>query len=148
LDTATVDTATMDTALAALGPARIGLVAASRPADVLAVTGWGDFDTAADQHFGIWMGAVLRSWEDRFGACLLALDNELRMRLLVGRPPRSPEAAAAIAAEHWACCGSCGPDAGLEDDDKYGLTEIRDIAAALIDAPVWTLAWDEWEGPD
>jgi hypothetical protein len=135
--------ADLATALAALGPARVGLVVASRPADVPAVTGWGGFDADTDEPFGAWMGAVLRSWEDRFGARLVAMDTEVRMRLLVERPPRDHEAAAAIAAEHWAACVSCGPDAGVDEVDAFGLTEVRDIAALLIGAPVWTLAWDE-----
>jgi hypothetical protein len=49
--------------------ARIGLVAADRPADVLAVIGW-------DRLYGrgeslLSFTAVLRSWEDRFGARLI-----------------------------------------------------------------------------
>jgi len=51
-------------ALAARPAARIGLIPASRPADVLALTGFNG--TPAE------MTAVLRSWEDRFGAALLA----------------------------------------------------------------------------
>src|SRR5215468_3605106 len=46
--------------------ARIGLVAADRPADVLAVIGWGGLDNRAESLLPL--TAVLRSWEDRFGA--------------------------------------------------------------------------------
>jgi hypothetical protein len=131
----------LQAALAALEPARIGLVEASRAADVLAVVGWGEADGYGDDPAGVWMGAVLRSWEDRFGAYLLAVDD-LRIKLAVERPPRTIEEATAIAAEQWATCTSCGPDAGVEDDGRYGLTDIPGIAAALPGSPVWTLSWD------
>src|SRR5512146_1448744 len=82
-------------ALATLEPARIGLVEASRPADALAVSGWGDFDGYGDEPTGVWLGAVLRSWEDRFGAYLLSV-GDLRIRLAVERPPRTLEEATAV----------------------------------------------------
>ena len=83
----------------------------------------------------------MRSWEDRFGACPLEA-GDVRIRLLVERPPRTLEEATAIAAGHWAACVSCGPDAGMEDDDRYGVSEIPGHAAVLVDSPVWTLTWD------
>jgi hypothetical protein len=61
-------------ALRSLPPARIGLVAAPRSADVLATVGWSCFDDYGDGLTnGVWIGAVLRSWENRFGARLLAI---------------------------------------------------------------------------
>lgn len=63
-----------DGALASLRPARIGLVPAARPADVPAMAGWATFGVDPYE-FGpvqvsanaVWVGAVLRSFEDRFG---------------------------------------------------------------------------------
>jgi hypothetical protein len=42
--------------------------------------------------------AVLRSWEDRFGARIIDVDFD-DLRLLVERPPRTLEAAQRVAAE-------------------------------------------------
>jgi hypothetical protein len=57
----------LDAALGQLPAARIGLVPAARPADVLPLIGW----TPSDQSDALPVTAVVRSWEDRFGARLL-----------------------------------------------------------------------------
>jgi hypothetical protein len=121
-------------ALRSLRPARIGLIAARRPADVLAATGW----TATDDYRhglanGVWIGAVLRSWECRFGAHLLAVGPGAEIRVLVQRPPPTLQAAGQIAAEHSAFCTECA---------GRGLRTIPEIAPALVDAPIWTFWWD------
>ncbi len=126
----------IDGVLRALPARRVGLVPARRPADVLAVTGWTAFDDFRDTIFvsnGVWIGAVLRSWEDRFGARLLEIGPGAEIRLLVERPPRTLEAAQAIAAEHYAFCTECA---------GQGLREIPEIAAALVDSPIWAFWWD------
>ena len=121
-------------ALRALRPARIGLIAASRPADVLATVGWSCFDDYGDGiPNGVWIGAVLRSWENRFGARLLSIGPSAVIRLLVQRPPRTIEAAEKIAAEHSAFCDECA---------GQGLRSVREIAPVLVDAPIWTFWWD------
>ena len=123
-------------ALRSLRPARIGLVAARRPADVLATAGWTCFDDPAYDdgiRNAVWIGAVLRSWENRFGARLLAIGPGAQIRLLVSRPPRSLEAAEKIAAEHSAFCDECA---------GQGLRNVREIAPALVGAPIWTFWWD------
>ncbi len=121
-------------ALRSLRLARIGLVAAHRPADVLATVGWTATDDYRDGHpNGLWIGAVLRSWENRFGARLLAIGPGATVRLLVQRPPRTLEAAEKIAAEHSAFCSECA---------DQGLTTVREIAPVLVDAPIWTFWWD------
>jgi Domain of unknown function (DUF4253) len=125
-----------DAALGARPAARIGLVPAARPADVLAVVGWTVFDDpsyADGLRNAVWIGSVLRSWEDRFGARLLQIGPGAEIRLLVDRPPRTAEAATQIAAEH---CAFCDENAGL------GLRSVPEIAAAILDAPIWTFWWD------
>jgi hypothetical protein len=128
-----------DEVLGSLPPARIGLVAASRPADVLPLIGWSPF---GDYPFGdyeypvsnaVWVAVVLRSWEDRYGATLLNIGPGAEIRLLVDRPPCSLEAAVRIAAEHYAFCDECG---------GRGLGHIPDIAGSLVKAPIWTFWWD------
>lgn len=116
-------------ALGSLAPARLMLIPATRPADVLPLVGW----TPSD-----WPGrtlptaAVLRSWEARFGARLLGMDPN-RIWLLVERPPRDSAAALRLAAEHFAFCDECG---------GQGLRYVSTIAASLVDAPIWTFWWD------
>ena len=65
-------------------PARIGLAVADRPADVLTRIGWTGAANGCLTPLPI--TAVLRSWEDRFGARLLQIGFD-RIRLLVERPP-------------------------------------------------------------
>ena len=123
-------------ALRSIRPARIGLIAARRPADVLPTVGWTCFDDPAYEdgiRNAVWIGAVLRSWENRFGARLLAIGPGAEIRLLVERPPRTLGAAQQIAAEHSAFCTECG---------GRGLRTVREIAPALVDAPIWTFWWD------
>jgi len=61
-------------ALAAEQPFRLGLVAARRPADVPALTGWdGNGDGPGTAARSLRISTVLRSWEDRFGARLLRM---------------------------------------------------------------------------
>jgi hypothetical protein len=131
-----LSSAERDTALAGRPPARIGLVPAARPADVLAVVGWTVFDDPSYPdgiRNAVWIGAVLRSWEDRFGARLLTVGPGAEIQLLVDRPPRSSAAAPQIAAEHCAFCDEC---AGL------GLSSVPRVSAAILDAPIWTFWWD------
>jgi hypothetical protein len=109
--------------------ARIGLVAAGRPADVLPVIGWGG--VANRWQFLLPLTAVLRSWEDRFGARLIDV-GYAGLRLLVERPPRTLEAAQHIAAEHVV----------LADECIEAFRDIPNTAARLVNAPIWTFWWD------
>src|SRR5262249_60396920 len=88
--------------LDSLGAARIGLVPASRSADVLPLIGW----TPSDQSDALPIAAVVRSWEERFGARLLEI-GFAEIRLLVHRPPRSLDAAQRVAPHHWAFAAEC-----------------------------------------
>jgi len=126
--------AVVSRALDSLPPAHVGLVAASRSADVPAVTGWratGFWDSALP------VSAVLRSWEARFGARLLQLGPGAVIWLLVERPPRSIRAAQAVAAELWAFC-----DAMADEHGSFSLVTVSEIAAHVPEAPVWGFWWD------
>jgi len=109
--------------------ARIGLVPAGRPADVLLVIGWDGLVNREESLLPL--TAVLRSWEDRFGAQLIDV-GFADLRLLVARPPRTLKAAQRIAAEHVV----------LADDCIAGMRDIPSIAARLVNAPIWTFWWD------
>jgi Domain of unknown function (DUF4253) len=109
--------------------ARIGLVAAGRPADVPAVLGWNG--TYSRWELLLPLTAVLRSWEDRFGARLIDV-GYADLRLLADRPPRTLAAAQRIAAEQ----------VGLADECMEVGQTISLIAARLVNAPIWTFWWD------
>ena len=115
-----------DQVLGRLGPARVGLVPASRPANVLPRLGWNEaLDTAP-------IAAVLRSWEDRFGARLLRV-GFAQISVLAQRPPRTLESAQRLAAEQWAFCSECAGE---------GLHDVPRITASLMSSPIWTFWWD------
>jgi hypothetical protein len=128
--------------LSSLPPARIGLIPARRPADALPVVGW----ITTDDDLGyapfppepvspaVWMAAVLRSWEDRFGARLLNIGPGAEIRLLIHRPPLAPDTASIVAAEHWAFADEC---------DDCGHADIAQIITALQNQPpIWQFWWD------
>jgi hypothetical protein len=108
--------------------ARIGLVPAARPADILPRIGWAG---ASNHRKASELAVVLRSWEDRFGARLLEVGLE-DIRLLVSRPPQTLEAAQQIAAEHIA----------FADDAHQGLRRVGEIARAVVNNPFWDFWWD------
>ncbi|WP_257584206.1 DUF4253 domain-containing protein [Streptomyces sp. TLI_146] len=81
--------------------ARLGLVAAPRGADALASAGWMgpanyDNDTAT-------YAAVVRDWEDRFGARVIGAGSST-LHLSVAAPPARIEDALVVAAEHFTFC--------------------------------------------
>ncbi len=110
--------------------ARIALVAAGRPADVLAVIGWGGLVNQPGSPL-LPLTAVLRSWEDRFGARLIDVGYDT-LRLLVDRPPRTVEAAQRVAAEQVVLADDC------IDEGR----DVPGIAARLVNALIWTFWWD------
>jgi hypothetical protein len=124
----TLSAGRLDEVLGSLRPARIGLAPAARPADVLPLIGW----TPSDQSDALPIAAVVRSWEDRFGARLLRI-GFAEFSLLVDRPPRTAEHAQRIAAEHFAFCDECA---------GKGLRHISRIADSLMETPIWTFWWD------
>jgi hypothetical protein len=121
-------------ALGWFGPARIGLVPAERPADVVALIGHTDVSHDPDLRL---LTAVLRSWEDRFGA-ILAEVGFAHIRLLARRPPRTLPDAQAVAAEIWAMCD----EFWLAGQNKYGLWGVSDIAEYILSTPIWSLWLD------
>jgi hypothetical protein len=130
------DGASTRSALAQLAPAHFGLIAANRPADVLAVTGWIRFDSLGEpSKNGILIGAVLRSFEDRYGAYLLKVGPGAEIRLLVERPPRTFDLAARVAVEHLAFASEL-PDAGMSGDS------VPSLADHLINTRIWSFWWD------
>jgi hypothetical protein len=111
---------------------RLALVPAARPADVLPVLGWcpGNWSGACPVPTPVGFAAVLRSWEERFGARLLALTHD-QAYLLVERPPRDLAAALPVAAEHFTFC-----------DEPAGRQPVQKTAEEIVNAPLWYFWWD------
>ncbi|NHA68184.1 DUF4253 domain-containing protein [Phycicoccus flavus] len=110
------------------GPCRLLLVPVTRPADGPAAVGW--MGPANHDLEGAEVSAVLRSWEDRFGAVLVGLGWDT---LLVALPRALDEQdVPGVAAEHHAVC----PDVveqGVGTLEAY-LPEVR--------RPLWAFWWD------
>lgn len=99
---------------------RLALVPVRRGADVLPVLGWSGAANHVSRTAGL--SALLRSWEDRFGARVLRLGPD-RLDVSVAAPPHDSAHAAAVAAEHWTFC----PDRVLQDSGSISAhaNEIR-----------------------
>lgn len=113
------------------GPHRhLGLVRAERGADVLAVLGWlGATNDDADPGA---LSSVLRSWEDRFGARVVALGFDTVL-VSVAAPPADAAQALPVAAEHLGFCY----DAVFQD----GPGDLAGYAAELVGVGVWRFRW-------
>ncbi|MGW6978996.1 DUF4253 domain-containing protein [Streptomyces sp. NPDC054932] len=112
------------------GP-RIALVPAGRAADVPTAMGWTgptnhENDTAL-------MSTVLRSWEDRFGARVVAL-GFAELQVSVAAPPHTAARALPVAAEHFAFC---------PDNIWQGSGSVRAYAdEAVVGSNHWGFWWD------
>lgn len=121
-------------AVDSLPAAHVCLGPASRAADLAAVVGWVATDAWPS---ALPVSAVLRSWEDRFGARLIQMGPGAEIRLLVGRPPRTTAAAQAITAELWAFC-----DAWVDQYHEIELTAIPEIVPHVLNGAIWGFWWD------
>jgi hypothetical protein len=113
-----------------------GLTTAPRPADIPMSIGWFACSEAFAGSFSPGqMTAVLRSWEDRFGAFIFRL-GYASLQLLVQRPPRTERQALAVAAEFF----------GLADEFTTahgGVTRsITEMADSIEGSPWWRFWWD------
>jgi hypothetical protein len=111
-------------------PAHLAVVPVSRPADIVAAVDWLGTRNLHDDVVGL--SAVLRSWEERFGALLVRMDLAT-LWLSVAGPPRSQDECRRVAAEHFAFC----PDVDGEDPRP-----LREYAASLAGRRRWRLWWD------
>ncbi|MCW2936059.1 MAG: hypothetical protein JWM19_7021 [Actinomycetia bacterium] len=122
-------------ALRMMRPARLGLVPASRPSDVLSKTGFtgftNGFGTPAE------FTAALRTWEVRFGAVVFEV-GFADVRVLVTRPPRTRRAADLVAAEICTMCNEFWPI----ERPGTALNTVQEIADYVKDAPFWGFWWD------
>jgi Domain of unknown function (DUF4253) len=106
--------------------ARLLVVPCNRPADALTAVGFGGVELRSED-----LSAILRSWEERFGAVVTLLGPG-RTVLSVEAPPRTFPSALAVAAEHFAV-------APAEDAGRPGA--LAEHARLLQGAPIWDLGW-------
>ncbi|GAA2729562.1 DUF4253 domain-containing protein [Actinocorallia aurantiaca] len=112
------------------GESHLALVPAARGADVLTVTGWtGSCNYGGDTAP---LSALLRTWEDRFGATVVSIDIG-DLWVAVAAPPQSMEDAMLLAAEHLSFCSS---------NISYAPNGFPDYARKLLTQDVWHFWWD------
>ncbi|MCX4525963.1 MULTISPECIES: DUF4253 domain-containing protein [unclassified Streptomyces] len=112
------------------GP-RLALIPAGRGADVPTAMGWrGPTNYESDMAL---ISTVLRSWEDRFGARVLALGFD-ELHLSVAAPPLTTAAALPVAAEHFAFC----PDNVWQGSGSVGAYTDE----AVTGSASWGFWWD------
>ncbi len=110
--------------------AYLAIVPVSRPADTVAALGWTGACNYSEDLAGL--SAVLRSWEDRFGALLVRMDAST-LWVSVASPPRDDDECRRIAAEHFTFC---------RDVDWEDPRPLRNYAATLRGNPTWRFWWD------
>ncbi|TDQ61173.1 uncharacterized protein DUF4253 [Actinomycetospora succinea] len=112
----------------------LALVRVSRPADIPAVVGWGGACNYPHQD-NVRLSAVLRSWEERFGAVLSVMTTST-LELSVAFPPTTQEEAELVASEHFAFC----PD---QVDPQNGVVYTpRSYGEKIRSATRWRFWWD------
>ncbi|MFH8492274.1 DUF4253 domain-containing protein [Streptomyces longisporoflavus] len=110
-----------------LDECRLMLVATRRGSDALASIGW-----SAQAPISL-LCALLRSWEDRFGARLVALCGS-GLHMAVARPPRKADHANRLALEHVLSTAN-----NIVDDPP---TPFPEYAAGLPGRTSWSFWWD------
>lgn len=108
----------------------LGLVPATRGADTLALVGWDGPVNHTDHTPEI--SAVVRSWEDRFGARVVSV-GFAELDLSVAAPPVTAAHAREVAVEHHAFC---------PDNVWQGSGDFSDYAGRLVGAGNWSFWWD------
>lgn len=113
------------------GGRRLGLVPVGRGADAVAALGWWGACNVIDDTAQL--ATVLRSWEERFSAEVVGIGFDT-LEVSVASPPRQPDQALRLAAEHFACC----PD----NVWMYDGEALRRYSQELVGAGAWTFWWD------
>jgi hypothetical protein len=112
-------------------PAFLGLVPVARSADLSAVVGW--VAAASDVASDLEVAPVLRSWEQRFGAQVVALTDGIY--LSVAAPPRTREHAEHLALEHLLACP--------ENLWNHGDWTFPGYVDRILGADLWAFGWED-----
>jgi hypothetical protein len=114
----------------------LAVVDARRPADVPLALGWAGMCNYWSRDL-VGLCAVLRSWEERFGALLVHMSFSTLL-LAVARPPRTPAESELVAVEHFAFC----PDQHDPQDALGTVYTPRTYAAKIQNVGHWRFWWD------
>ncbi len=76
--------------------------------------------------------ALLRSWQQEYGAEIASLSTDV-MECLVARPPQTPEAALALAWQQYHYCS---------DVVLQGVQTVSNLAGTLLNSEYWYFWWD------
>jgi hypothetical protein len=123
-----VDGAAADAVKGIQGIAGLALVPVTRPADVPSVMGW---QGAVNSHDSPWLTAILRSWEERYDAILVALGFDT-MHVAVRRPPVKADEVKTSAELYIFCTDVVDMDEGAIEELADGLSVTRS----------WMFWWD------
>jgi hypothetical protein len=113
------------------GPSRVLLVPAARSADLITAVGWQGTCNYSDTPP---LSAVLRSWEQRFGARVIGI-GFATLFLAVASPPVTAGHAESVAAEHFAFCPDRITQEFMGTIGEYADQEVRGKSA-------WWFWWD------
>lgn len=108
-------------------PGHLVLVPAARPADALWALGPSEYNDRPGPSVSV---AVLRSWEDRYGAVPLRFSHDC---LTVGlrRPPRTYDEGRAAVIEMLAFCS-----------DAFDTSDLEETFGSMIGERLWDFWWD------
>lgn len=114
----------------------LAVVDARRPADVPLALGWAGMCNYRHQDL-VGLCAVLRSWEERFGALLVHMSFSTLL-LAVARPPQTSGESELVAAEHFAFC----PDQHDPQDMLGTVYTPRTYGEKIRNVGYWRFWWD------
>jgi Domain of unknown function (DUF4253) len=144
-------------------PARIALVPTARSADSIGHAGWSATDY--EPYSPGALSAVLRTWEERFGARVIGVGSGT-LWVSVAAPPTTIEHAARVAVEHFSFCPEVEPPGPFSDDlpevvrredfvtkaterlaHTFGVepdwhSMLLQYASDIVDRQVWQFWWD------
>jgi hypothetical protein len=107
----------------------LSLIATSSPSTAPAWLGFGGWNEVPTPEILV---AVLRDWNQRFGATPACITGDT-IECYVERPPQTERESLALAAEQWLVC---------EDIVGQGTQTIRSLAIELWRSPRWFFCWD------
>ncbi|MEL7447284.1 MAG: DUF4253 domain-containing protein, partial [Pseudomonadota bacterium] len=76
--------------------------------------------------------AAMRSWQERFGARLVGMSNDV-LNIRVQRRPETKAEALELAIEHYAYCS---------DIVDQGVGQVEVLAASYLESDWWYFWWD------
>lgn len=102
-------------------PARIALVPAPGSADSIGLSGWSPTDN--DAYTPGALSAVLRTWQERFGARVIGVGSGT-LWLSVAAPPTTIEQAVRVTVEHFCFCPEVEPPTLFDEYEDLPRVEL------------------------